>query len=109
MLPSNLLTQDATLLFDQPDNGYNVLPQSRDSEVVRAYFKPRRSDTIVNGGQVLTNEYSLLFNYHTNVDGLTGVEVDGDLFTIEGSPMVHWNPTSMSIEYLRVDVRRSGV
>lgn len=109
MLPSHLLTATVTLLFQAAENGYNSSAAAKPSVDVRAYYRARRSNTLVQGGELLTADYSIMLNWDVDIEGLTGVIVNGDQFLLDGPPMPHWNPMTGSVEYVRIDLRTASV
>jgi len=109
MLPSHLLTATVTLVYEQAENGYNSSAPAKQSVDVRAYYRARRSNTLVQGGELLTADYSIMLNWDADVEGLTGVIVNGDQFLLDGPPMPHWNPMTGSVEYVRIDLRTASV
>ena len=109
MLPAHLLTATVTLVYEQAENSYNSSVAAKPNVDVRAYFRPRRSNTVVNGGELLTADYSLMLNWDVDVEGLAGVIVNGETFMLDGPPMPHWNPVKGSVEYVRVDLRQGGM
>ena len=109
MLPAHLLTATVTLVYEQAENGYNSSVVAKPNVDVRAYFRPRRSNTVVNGGELLTADYSIMLNWDVDVEGLAGVIVNGETFALDGPPMPHWNPVQGSVEYVRIDLRQGGM
>ncbi len=110
MLPAHLLTATVTLVYDQiHNNSYNSSAPAKPNVDVRAYFRPRRSNTVVNGGELLTADYSIMLNWDVDVEGLAGVIVNGETFALDGPPMPHWNPVQGSVEYVRIDLRQGAM
>jgi len=109
MLPSYLLTATVTLVYDQAENGYNSSAPAKPSVDVRAYYRARRSNTLVQGGELLTADYSIMLNWDVDIEGLTGVVINGEEFLLDGPPMPHWNPMTGSTEYVRIDLRTTSV
>lgn len=109
MLPSHLLTAKVTLHFESTPNSYNYSAVAKPSADARAYFRPRRSNTLINGGELLSADYSLMLNPSVDVEGLASVEIQGESFMLDGPPMPHWNPVTGQVEYVRIDLRQGGV
>jgi hypothetical protein len=109
MLPAHLLTATVTLVYEQAGNSYNSSAPAKPNVDVRAYFRPRRSNTVVNGGELLTADYSIMLNWDVDVEGLAGVIVNGEMFALDGPPMPHWNPVQGSVEYVRIDLRQGAM
>ena len=109
MLPSYLLTATVTLVYDQAENGYNSSAPAKPDVNVRAYYRARRSNTLVQGGELLTADYSIMLNWDVDIEGLTGVVINGEEFLLDGPPMPHWNPMTGSTEYVRIDLRTTSV
>jgi hypothetical protein len=109
MLPAHLLTATVTLVYEQAGNSYNSSAPAKPDVDVRAYFRPRRSNTVVNGGELLTADYSIMLNWDVDVEGLAGVIVNGEMFALDGPPMPHWNPVQGSVEYVRIDLRQGAM
>ena len=109
MLPAHLLTATVTLTYESAGNSYNSSASAKPDVDVRAYFRPRRSNTVVSGGELLTADYSLMLNWDVDVEGLAGVIVNGEMFALDGPPMPHWNPVRGSVEYVRIDLRQGAM
>lgn len=109
MLPNHLLTATVTLRFAAPENSYNSSAPAKPDVDVRAYFRARRSNTLVQGGELLTADYSIMLNWDVDIEGLTGVVINGEEFLLDGPPMPHWNPMTGSTEYVRIDLRTASV
>ena len=71
MLPQHLLTATVTLRFAVAENSYNSSATAKPDVNVRAYYRARRSNTLVQGGELLTADYSIMLNWDVDVDGLT--------------------------------------
>ena len=109
MLPAHLLTATVTLKYESAENSYNSSAPAKPSVDVRAYFRPRRSNTLISGGELLGADYSLMLNWDADVEGLAAVVVNGQMFMLDGPPMPHWNPVTGSVEYVRIDLRQGSV
>ena len=68
--------------------------------VVTRWFRAER---------LLTADYSVMLNWNVDIEGLTGVIINGEEFLLDGPPMPHWNPMTGSIEYVRIDLRTASV
>lgn len=73
---------------------------------VKGYFRPRRSNTIVTGGESLQSDASIIVYPDVSPDGIASVVVGGVQYSVDGEAMRHWNPAKGRVEYLRIDLRR---
>lgn len=109
MLPSHLMTTTVSIEYagEAGIDRYNR-PVRGDSEIVEvpAYYRPRRTDTTVNKGELITAAMQLFLQPSVDLTDAIAVHVDGRRYSIDGQPQTHWNPLSKQIQYHVVLLRR---
>jgi hypothetical protein len=112
MIPSHLMTADITIEYASHSVTYNSYHQEVKGAptvvTTKGYYRPRRSNTIVSGGDVLTSDASVIVQPGTRYDGISSVTVEGHRFEPDGEPMPHWNPLKSAVEYIRIDLRKGN-
>jgi len=113
MIPAHLMTADITIHYRGATvrDSYNQVVhvgKGGTSVAVKGYYRPRRSNTIVSGGDVLTSDASIILQPSVSVDNIESVEIESHRFEPDGEPMPHWNPLKNEIEYVRIDLRKGN-
>ncbi|MFZ9392584.1 MAG: hypothetical protein ACO28P_01390 [Ilumatobacteraceae bacterium] len=108
MIPSHLLTTTVTLAHRVQSgfDSYHQPTHTITTEDVPGYYRPRRANTVVSGGEVEKSDESVIINAGPVLTDLDHVIVDGETFRLDGEPMNHWNPLRSQVEYVRIDLRR---
>jgi adenine deaminase len=107
------MTADITIHYQGPTtrDAYNQVVHTGKggtSVTVKGYYRPRRSNTIVAGGDVLTSDASIIIQADVKYTEIESVMIEGQRFEPDGEPMPHWNPLKNAIEYIRIDLRKGN-
>lgn len=110
MIVARLMTADITINYRSAAVTYNSYHQEQKTAPVavqvKGYYRPRRSNTIVAGGDVLTSDASIIIQADVKYTEIESVVIEGGRFEPDGEPMPHWNPLKNAIEYVRIDLRK---
>jgi hypothetical protein len=109
MLPSHMLTSTVTIEYadETAVDRYNR-PLAGETVVVDvpAYYRPRRTDTKVAGGELITAGMQVILQPDVELDNVVAVYVEGRRYLLDGQPQPHWNPNAKRLEYQVVLLRR---
>ncbi len=111
MISPRLMTSSITINYRGPGtvNAYNqVVPGPPIVVVTKGYYRPRRSNTTVTGGETIMSDASVIVRGDVSLDDIESIVVDGVRFSVDGEPMKHWNPARAVFEYARIDLRRGS-
>lgn len=110
MIPGTMMTADVTLTYKTVTghDNYNKPIVSETSDTVKAYYRGRRTNTIVDGGDILKTDAQIILQPDTVTDDLISVTIHNETYGIDGVPVPHWNPRSAKIEYIAVYLRKGA-
>ena len=110
MISTSMMTADVTLTYKTEGSvdAYNRPSVSESSSTVKAYYRGRRTNTLVDGGDILKTDSQIILQPDTVTDGLVSVTIHNETFSIDGEPVPHWNPRTAQIEYIAVYLRKGN-
>lgn len=107
MITSSLMTAELILnhVVESGRDSYNKPTYTRSSQTVRGYFDPRRTNTVVEGGDIRKTDVVVFVQPTVDLDGLESVTFNGTTYDIDGVPLPHWNPVRSRFEYVAIYLR----
>ena len=115
MIPSRMMTAQVTVerhpipfvaqrdRYNRPVEGG---PTARAVEAVSAYYRPRRSNTIVDNGEIIEAEMQVIFQPDAVTDDISAVWIEGLRYEPDGQAQPHWHPISRVIMYKSLWLRK---
>ena len=115
MIPSPMMT--ATVLVERhpappvvQHDRYNrpieSAPQARAHEAVSAYYRPRRSNTIIDNGEIIEAEMQVIFQPTEVTRDIKAVWIEGLRYEPDGQAQPHWHPISQKVMYQSLWLRK---
>ena len=110
MIPATMMTADITLNYKTVTgvDAYNRPVVSESSVTVKGFYQGRRTNTVVDGGDILKTDAMVIVQPDVSVDDLESVTINNETFGIDGVPMPHWNPRSVSVQYIGIYLRKGA-
>jgi len=110
MITSALMTASVTLnrRVQTGVDAYNKPIVTLSPTVVKAYYAPRRTNTVVDGGDILKTDFKVIVQPFTDLDALESVIVEGNTYEVDGIPVPHWNPLTSRVEYITIYLREGA-
>lgn len=107
MIPGAMMTAEVTLNYKivTGHDAYNKPITSETSTTIKAYYRGRRTNTVVDGGDILKTDMQIIVQPSTPVDNLVSVAINNETYGIDGVPVPHWNPRSATVEYIAIYLR----
>jgi hypothetical protein len=111
MIPNYLMTYPVEIQYRGPAvrDRYN-LPisdaSSRKSVTVKAYFRPRRSESDVDGGEQILAGMLLVLPPEVETEGIELVIIEGKRYMPDGQARPHWHPIYQRVVYRSLVLRR---
>lgn len=81
-------------------------PQARTREMVSAYYRPRRSNTLIDGGENIEAEMQVIFQPDLETRDIAAVWVEGLRYEPDGQAQPHWHPISKKVMYRSLWLRK---
>ena len=115
MIPSRMMT--AQVLVERHDHPpvvkrdrYNRPlegePTARSRESVNAYYRPRRSNTIIENGEIIEAEMQVIFQPDEVTDDISAVWIEGLRYEPDGQAQPHWHPIQRQVMYKSLWLRK---
>ena len=114
MIPSRMMTASvvierhphAVVVRDRYNRPVESAPHARARETVSAYYRPRRSNTIIDGGENIEAEMQVIFQPDLETADIAAVWVDGLRYEPDGQAQPHWHPISQKVMYRSLWLRK---
>ena len=115
MIPSRMMTASVVVerhpaapvpVRDRYNRPVESAPQARSRETVSAYFRPRRSNTVIDGGENIEAEMQVIFQPNLETRDIAAVWVDGLRYEPDGQAQPHWHPISQKVMYRSLWLRK---
>jgi hypothetical protein len=109
MIPAHLMTAEVVLTHRDTVavDRYN-LPSgaSKRTETVLAYYRPRRTESVVDGGEQVVAGMLLYLQPDVVTDHIESVQIEGKRYAPDGQAQPHWHPQTSKVMYQTLLLRR---
>lgn len=115
MIPFRMMTASVVIerhppapvvVRDRYNRPVESAPQARSRETVSAYYRPRRSNTIIDGGENIEAEMQVIFQPDLETRDIATVWVDGLRYEPDGQAQPHWHPILQTVMYRSLWLRK---
>lgn len=93
-------------LRDRYNRPIESAPQARTSDTVSAYYRPRRSNTIVDNGEIIEAEMQVIFQPNEVTRDIAAVWIEGLRYEPDGQAQPHWHPLLKKVMYQSLWLRK---